>query len=467
MNKLVKVIFLSIFALIFFQSANAQTYTQNEQNCFNMVQGKVAWNQAGTTTWGEGNLRNLCQGTTNPSATISCFQNEIRTHNDWSRGISACKSKTTSTTTNTGGSTPAYQKYIGGEPRTTGFFSLPELKVRMGATSGSVANLTVAEQAAQAGGGNEKNLPFTVDKNYPDFYFIPSEKRPRILDQGSCGSCVAWSSSTALASVLANEGKYKTLIPGLHMPNASLFFITNGRMCKDTLPNYAWDTIPGVKSLTEQGTFMALVEPASKAGDFGSSFAANVGGWIVKAKKWGVLTDKDAMRKFIVNKGALVADFTVTEDFNKYESGIYNHNEFITKVVKPLEDIKQQAAADQLKKILKTVTGGHAVTVIGYFKGGNLKVRDFMAPILPPNSNLSAFGEATFQNVPAFWIVQNSWGTGWGMNGIFYVAANQDYNVYRTDPKTKKTDEYRANTIDNEMFYMLEPKVTNGSQEIF
>lgn len=86
---------LPLFVILFVQfAANAQTAV--EQQCMNAVQGKVAWNQAGATAWGEANLRNLCQGTSNPSATISCFQNEIRTHNDWSRGISACKTKAAS-----------------------------------------------------------------------------------------------------------------------------------------------------------------------------------------------------------------------------------------------------------------------------------------------------------------------------------------------------------------------------------
>jgi hypothetical protein len=86
---------LPLFVILFVQfAANAQTAL--EQQCYNAVQGKVAWNQAGATAWGEANLRNLCQGTTNPSATISCFQNEIRTHDDWSRGISACKPKAAS-----------------------------------------------------------------------------------------------------------------------------------------------------------------------------------------------------------------------------------------------------------------------------------------------------------------------------------------------------------------------------------
>ena len=90
MNKLVKIAFLSIFALIFFQSANAQSYTQNEQNCFNLVQNRVAYDKAGNKVWSEPNIRNLCKGTTNPAATISCFTNVINNFNDWNRGIKEC-----------------------------------------------------------------------------------------------------------------------------------------------------------------------------------------------------------------------------------------------------------------------------------------------------------------------------------------------------------------------------------------
>lgn len=94
-----KVLQISVFVFAFFlmnTTANAQTAL--EQQCFNDVQGKVAWDQAGNKTWGEINLRNLCRGTTNPSATISCFQAQISQHNDWNKGISACLPEKSATT---------------------------------------------------------------------------------------------------------------------------------------------------------------------------------------------------------------------------------------------------------------------------------------------------------------------------------------------------------------------------------
>ncbi len=78
---------------IFMIQTTATAQTALEKQCFDAVQGKVAWNQRGDKTWDVGNLRALCSGTTNPSATISCFQNEIRSHNDWSRALTACKAK--------------------------------------------------------------------------------------------------------------------------------------------------------------------------------------------------------------------------------------------------------------------------------------------------------------------------------------------------------------------------------------
>ncbi len=82
---------LPLLVLLFLQiAANAQSYTQTEQNCFDMVQNKVAYDQAGSKAWNEVNIRKLCKGTTNPTATISCFTNVINNYNDWNRGINEC-----------------------------------------------------------------------------------------------------------------------------------------------------------------------------------------------------------------------------------------------------------------------------------------------------------------------------------------------------------------------------------------
>jgi hypothetical protein len=68
----------------------AQAVTALEQQCYDAVQGKVAWNRSGGRQWQEPNLRNLCRGTVDPSATVACFQAEVQKGYDWTVGIVSC-----------------------------------------------------------------------------------------------------------------------------------------------------------------------------------------------------------------------------------------------------------------------------------------------------------------------------------------------------------------------------------------
>lgn len=82
---------LPLFGLLIVPAAaKAQTSTPEENNCFNMVQGKVAWDTAGHTTWSEANVRSLCKGTTNASATVSCFKSKIASGQPWNQATAAC-----------------------------------------------------------------------------------------------------------------------------------------------------------------------------------------------------------------------------------------------------------------------------------------------------------------------------------------------------------------------------------------
>lgn len=76
-SELLKSLLLLFVLLLTLAAANAQTYTQNEQDCFNSVQNKVAYDNAGHKRWDESNIRNLCRGTTNPQTTIACFNSKM------------------------------------------------------------------------------------------------------------------------------------------------------------------------------------------------------------------------------------------------------------------------------------------------------------------------------------------------------------------------------------------------------
>jgi hypothetical protein len=87
--EVVKVAGFASMVFLFETPANAQTAI--EQQCYNAVQGKIAYDQAGNKSWSEANVRKLCQGTSNTNETTSCFQAEVSKHNDWNRGIESCK----------------------------------------------------------------------------------------------------------------------------------------------------------------------------------------------------------------------------------------------------------------------------------------------------------------------------------------------------------------------------------------
>jgi hypothetical protein len=81
---------LPVLVMLFVQAgAHAQSYTREEQYCYDMVQGKVAWNASGNVKWAEQNARSLCKGTTNPKKTVQCFHAMISDGQTWQQGIAA------------------------------------------------------------------------------------------------------------------------------------------------------------------------------------------------------------------------------------------------------------------------------------------------------------------------------------------------------------------------------------------
>ena len=71
--------------------------TPSEKACFDAVQGKVAWSQAGGTNWDPANIKNLCKGAVDPQARIACFSARIQKLDDWAKAIEGCRNAGTTT----------------------------------------------------------------------------------------------------------------------------------------------------------------------------------------------------------------------------------------------------------------------------------------------------------------------------------------------------------------------------------
>jgi cathepsin B len=93
---------------------------------------------------------------------------------------------------------------------------------------------------------------------------------------------------------------------------------------------------------------------------------------VIKVSSFQQFSGSAAIKQEIYTNGPVQTGFTVYQDFFSYSSGVY------------------RAAST-------TKAGGHAVEIVGW--------------------NSDSKGE--------YWIVKNSWGTGWGLDGYFQIYTDQ------------------------------------------
>jgi len=81
-----------VFAPLVSESPPANTGggsgTAAEQACYNAIQGKVAWNDKGNTSWTKSNVQRLCKGTSNASAPGVCFKYAMFNGSSWGKKAS-------------------------------------------------------------------------------------------------------------------------------------------------------------------------------------------------------------------------------------------------------------------------------------------------------------------------------------------------------------------------------------------
>jgi len=183
-----------------------------------------------------------------------------------------------------------------------------------------------------------------------------------IKDQGTCGSCVAFGACSCVEGTLRVQEQNPNL--DVDLAEAHLFYCGaagDGCYCADGwYPKRALAVFKS-EGVPSEGTFPYTA---------GDQPCASPEGWqagAVRVSDWLKLETPAAIKEWISSRGPAVASMTVYEDFQHYAGGVY-----------------RMVSGNNL--------GGHCVCAVGY------------------------------DDAEGYWIVKNSWSTGWGEDGFVRIA---------------------------------------------
>lgn len=235
--------------------------------------------------------------------------------------------------------------------------SRSELKAMMGAPSVNSDVEFYSDEADKLWA----QLPKTIDWRNKDGKNWVSP----ILNQGACGSCVAF----AAIGTLETQINISSLIPNLNVSlSMQQLFSCGGGVC-----GYGWYPESAAQFLKKSGVVDQSCMPYI-SGITGKDLACNQACPDAKSRVIKIADYKkpttlfkslNAVKKALLN-GPLMTSMTIYEDFLTYGKGIYKHSK-------------------------GRRLGGHAVSIVGY------------------DDNKKAF------------IIRNSWGVEWGEAGFAYM----------------------------------------------
>lgn len=188
-----------------------------------------------------------------------------------------------------------------------------------------------------------------------------------VMNQGNCGSCVAFAAVATLEATLRINSTLPWLAPSF---SPQQLFNCGGGAC-----GFGWRPGNAASFLKKKGVVDQACSPY-ESGSTGEDVSCrqikceNIEERTYKIadsstpSSWGGSASKV---KEALKKGPLVTTLTVYEDFLVYSSGIY-------------------------KSVSKKSVGGHAVSLVG------------------------------FNDLERYWLVRNSWGTDWGEQGFIRVS---------------------------------------------
>jgi C1A family cysteine protease len=231
-------------------------------------------------------------------------------------------------------------------------------------------SLEQQESAAKANLQTFMGMPATTAMAYPNSFDLRNVSGSNFIttvkDQGGCGSCVAFGTVAAVEGTMRKQRSNPNL--AVDYSEAHLFYCharSEGRTCGGS--NGGWWPENALNKFRHIGVADDPCYPYTAGDQNCSKLCSDWQKRITKITGWRRLTSPTEMKEWISTRGPLEACFTVYDDFFAYKGGIYRH-------------------------VSGVVAGGHCVCCIGY------------------------------NDTEKYWIMKNSWGTGFGESGYFRIA---------------------------------------------
>lgn len=220
----------------------------------------------------------------------------------------------------------------------------------------------------------EEDNELLKDEPLPEF-FDAREKWPDCIkgigDQQYCGSCFAFSSSAVLSDrfCIHSDGEFNITLSPQDLVSCDIL----DQGCNGGYPFTTWTY------LITQGIITDKCRPyTSGRGDVEKCDRKTCSDGVTKyrrykARDYYTFLSINAIKREIMNNGPIQTSFLAYEDLHYYKDGVY---------------VKTEGAK---------LSGGHACRIVGWGT----------------------------ENGKGYWLIANSWGTSWGINGYFKMAHRQ------------------------------------------